>query len=551
MRHELFTEVLEEFRESDVLVKAIRNKKTTAVNWLMTMGMNYLAQDENEVTTLMRAAENSSYLSVMKEILEKCSDAIYITDINDSTALFYANGAEDDKPFSLLLQTKIDSKHINRNEETLLLNCCKRRFCPNFEKILSITDDIDHANKSGMTAAMLLVENGKYKELKSLCDRNNPNLDYINQNNESVVSILMKNLKRIYMEKSHILFKDYIYTMYILTINNCNFNIPIDKEGNTPLMYFMMIKDFYATAFLLEKCKNLDLSIKNNQGISASYLLFRIPPSEGVLRRALLNHETFDYNFADSYNNDLVMHFLYRGTLEDIGFRDIVRRKEKVNHVNHKDENAVIIATKLGVLSEELIEGNDVNQQDYLGNTALHYAVKLRDRITINRLVYHKADPTIKNSHGVSAVDLVNEMNEEEKQMKECIIDILKNPLSPGKMKDKVDDEGTVFLLFDKKKSKDEKLNDYIKNYQIKNYEQEYEDTLAKLRYKCTYTPMPYDIQAEDYQINIYYHLYSMNAPKSMEAARKRNKVDVLDVADLLIPDSTNLYINILKLNIK
>lgn len=59
-----------------------------------------------------------------------------------------------------------------------------------------------------------------------------------------------------------------------------------------------------------------------------------------------------------------------------------------------------------------LERGAAVNQQNFFGSTALHYAVKVGDDNSkvildiIEMLLQHKADPYLKNSLGVSAIDL-------------------------------------------------------------------------------------------------------------------------------------------------
>ncbi|ORX80197.1 ankyrin [Anaeromyces robustus] len=399
LKHELFTEILKEFRESNILIRAIKNKKRDAVKWLMTMDINYFVQDENGVTALMEAAANSNYLFVVKEILEKNEEVVDITDNNDSNVLFYVT---DEKIFSLLYNSKADFNHINKDSDTVLIKCCRRRFCPNFEKILNRTDNINHVNSRGKTAAMYLVENGRAEELKALC-RLYPNLNYKNKDNKSALTILIDQFKDIYANDRFICMEDYVCTMIILMLNDCDFNAPIDKEGNTPIMFFIMAGDYFTSTLLLEKCKNLDLSIKNEHGISASYLLFWTDSNEKTFRQKILFHDTFDNDYIDNDNNNLIMHFLARGQINEEYTIALQKRKVK-NHVNNKNENEIIIATKLGLLTDErLFDGNDVNQQDFNGNTALHYAIKLKDKYVINMLAYHKADPNIKNEQGLSA----------------------------------------------------------------------------------------------------------------------------------------------------
>ncbi|XP_063291056.1 ankyrin repeat domain-containing protein 22 [Pelobates fuscus] len=58
-----------------------------------------------------------------------------------------------------------------------------------------------------------------------------------------------------------------------------------------------------------------------------------------------------------------------------------------------------------------LIEyGVDVNVQDYLGNTALHYACKMKSQTIVPILFDAQADPYIKNKDGESPMDIATRL---------------------------------------------------------------------------------------------------------------------------------------------
>jgi len=424
------------------------------------------------------------------------------------------------KTFEVLRNSGIDLHHINKNGDTLLIYCCKNKKFINFYQIVFSTEDVNHVNNEGKTAAMYLVEEGRYEELKFL-DRKKVNYNYKNKNNETLVTVLINKFKYIYDTHKFKLLSPYVYTMYVLIFRDCDFNIAIDEEGNTPIMYFLMIQDYYSTVFLLEKCKNLDLSIKNKNGISASSLVLSIHSLEQVLRQCLIYYETFDYDYVDSNNNSLVMNYIVRGNF-DYDLKGIIARKKVSNEVNNRNENALIIATKFGVLRDYLFKNNDVNQQDYLGNTALFYAINLRDKEAINMLLYYKANPYIKNNEGISAADLANKTDDPS------IIEIINNnPLPPEKMKKKVEREGKTLLIIDKKKTTDDKVNNYIKNYQIKNYKEEYKYMIENNQY--TYSPLPPNEKkmVDDYLVNTYLYLYRAKAPNRMNNERIKKRVNV------------------------
>lgn len=131
-------------------------------------------------------------------------------------------------------------------------------------------------------------------------------------------------------------------------------------------------------------------------------------------------------------------------------------------------------------------------------------------------LVYNKADPSIKNYQGVSALDLANEMNED------YIFEILKNPLNPKKMTFKLKKEGVISLIFDIGKSKDEKLNNYIKGYQINNYKQEYNYLLKEIEYN--YTPIKYNNNNISNFVDAYIDLYKTDSPNPIKIERSKRR---------------------------
>ncbi|OUM70314.1 hypothetical protein PIROE2DRAFT_66711, partial [Piromyces sp. E2] len=124
----------------------------------------------------------------------------------------------------------------------------------------------------------------------------------------------------------------------------------IDEVGNTPIMFFLMIEDFIAVNFILSYCKDVDLSIKNKNGISASALALKIK-DENVLIDQIFMHQTFDKQFVDPYNNNLLMYSVL--TDNPYMFIKILNENPKsIAQVNNNKENFVILATKLGFLEK-------------------------------------------------------------------------------------------------------------------------------------------------------------------------------------------------------
>ncbi|ORX77394.1 ankyrin, partial [Anaeromyces robustus] len=356
---------------------------------------------------------------------------------------------------------------------------------------------------------MYLIENGRHEELDKLLGKIS-NYDMSVKFNQVYVTILINQFKDIYINSKCKLIENYIKTMRVLNKYEYNFNVPIDEEGNTPFMFFMMIGDLCSCCFLLERFKRLDLSIKNKKGLSVSYLSLFIDSYENVFLKSLTEHPTFDYDYIDNNNNSLLMHYVVRNQYSDAE-KAAIKSKRTLDHINNKNENILIIATKLGRLKEYFITPNNINHQDNLGNTPLAYALKLRDATFINLLMHNHADPYIMNYQGTSSIDLANEINESR------ILDILNKPLPPKEMEKKLQEDRKGFLFFDKKKSKEEKTDDYLKNYQINNYKEEYKDFLNSTT-EWTYSNVIKDKPIESIIVGIYINLYmySISAPKKL-----------------------------------
>ncbi|KAL6593471.1 ankyrin [Neocallimastix californiae] len=264
----------------------------------------------------------------------------------------------------------------------------------------------------------------------------------------------------------------------LMILPGCDLNIAIDNEGNTPIMFFLMMEDYPTVSFLVTHYPDIDLSKKNIHGVNASFLSLFIK-NEDYLVSAMINHETFDHNYLDQYQNSLLIYSIVNNNT--FALHRLITKNEKVlNQVNCKHENAIIVATKLGVLKEincSNYRDVNINQQDELGNTALYYAVYVKDKYAINLLSWYGADPHIKNNQGVSAIDKANEMKDEE------LINIINNPVDNKKKKEKSSNKG--FSLF-KKKDTNEYIDNYITNYQVDKFRKDYEYIIKNVHYSYT-----------------------------------------------------------------
>lgn len=503
LSYDLFSEVLSKFKKSDILIKACKMENIEAIHWLLTMNIDKYVQDQNGMTALMHAAEHSNLLSVVKTLVQEGGDSIYLTDNRKETVLFHALKNLDIFYF-IADNTKFDINQVNCYNESAFIYACKHDIEVPRTLLVSNPNIMDNDGKTG---PMYLIEHERYKTLLNILTRNKQ-FDYNlrNERNEGFFSLFIKKYYDYYTSKDFLdkfnTFIQHVNLLKYLCTTDCDFNSSIDEYGNTPLMFFLLIKDYSTALYILLNVKNLDLSVKNKHGINACYLYFFVDENNDKLKRVLFNHKTFDYTFIDKYNNNLLMHSIVREKyrFNNIVFTamNLVKHEKLFNKVNDRKENFIIVATKLNCLKnidDSYMDKIDINQQDYLGNTALFYAVKLNDLYAINKLAFYHADPSIKNNEGVSVLDLVHETKkiselelDDEIKVKESIIGILNHSVPPKKFgKKKKGKKGIFSSLKKSKDTNDEKVEEYIKIGQVKNYQKEYDYMLVNP--ETSYTP--------------------------------------------------------------
>lgn len=536
LKHTLFVIVFSEFKESNILIRACQEGKKDALKWLLTMNINYYTQDKNGMTALMYAAENKELLFVVETLIANGDDNVHLADINGNNALFHAINNYD--AFEKLLRTKIDVNHQNKEGDTVFILCCKSEINDPYHKIVKLLVprhkiDMTHKNNEGKTGLTYLIKNGRYSSINHInsylsVDQTNTINDKKLLINETSLYDLIATIDTIYDntddDTDEISKKLSDYSKVILALIKFGFNLnkEIDSFGNTLMMYFMMKEDYASMKYLL-KYDELDLSIQNQLGISASYLYLFLSQKNIVISSVsgqqyksfaveeIKNHKTYDHCYIDPKGNNLLIHSIIRDDLDSFlnSLSVLSDKKEIVDYQNNQNETALIIASKLGrykFLTNFFLGMCDINHQDDLGNTALYYAIKIKDKCIINLLAHNHADVTLKNKQGVSPMDLANELNEEE------ILKILNKPISRYEMEKKLKKSGSnksIFSSLLNKKNTDEKLEEYVRNYQINNYQKEYDDLLVNPY--SSYKPLPSNKLTElSYKLgSIYYQYYN------------------------------------------
>jgi len=296
LKHNLFTKVLAQFRESDVLIRACRDVKilyynydfqdheescnTKVIKWLLTMNMNYAVQDENGMTALMNAVKYVKLKFVVKELInnEKLRNQL---DNDGNNVLFHAANNFFSLEKFLPYKDMYDPNYVNNNNENILLYSCRlgrlvnEKYCEIIKKINCTEPNISNAD--GKTAAMYLAEYGRYKELKDYIEYYKIDPNYVNKFGNSLVSVLVKKYYKYYSIKTAEnnegfgltlkYFKRYLITLRYLVEIGCDFKTPIEEDGTTVVMILTKLHDEVTSKYLLDKgCIDfiIDTKKKNN-----------------------------------------------------------------------------------------------------------------------------------------------------------------------------------------------------------------------------------------------------------------------------------------------
>jgi len=446
LKHKLFDRVLYEFRNSDIMILACRDGKEEVLDWLMTMDINARVQDANGCTALMYACKNPKLIKVVNYLCEHDKESIQMIDSRGQNAAFYA--VENLNALRVLVNNKIDMNRINYNCDSVLTFCCRNKIY-NPIKVLRIVRglDLNIFNDEEKTAAMYLIEDEQYLELKSIITKN-MNLYYRNSRNETALKILFAKYAKYYDNYEWDKLRNILQIIKIIIDKNISINTDIDDEGNTPFMYFLMYKDWCSMIYYIIHCSHdINFSHRNSQGLSASLLTYEISSKlykqlidsdyEVQIEKLLtlfVRHPTFDNNFVDEKGNNVLMYAAFNKSLELV--RALLKEDENLIYgVNMNNENVLIMCAKLGLfdIARSITLNCDksiLNHQDKYGNTPLHYAIQCSDYMMVNLFAYNKADLNIKNFEGVSPKDLAKNDHKMDKYTKK--------PVVPNKMESKL-----------------------------------------------------------------------------------------------------------------
>jgi len=280
LNHKLFEKVLDQFRESDVLIRACKSIKRyyqsyefedhsergnfKVIKWLLTMGINYGVQDEKGMTALMYAVKFVKLDFAIEKMMH--GKHTNLLDKNGNSVLFHA--AENFFSLEKFVQYKdlFNPNHLNNDNENFLLYCSRygKITSPEFLALLSKFDcDAPNiTNSKGKTATMYLLEHGRYKEIPGFVKQYNIDPNYVNKFGNSLVSILIKKYYNFYMKTVGVKegfglnmndFKRYALSFITLADLGCDFKIPVDEDGTSVTMILAKLHDEITPKYLLNR----------------------------------------------------------------------------------------------------------------------------------------------------------------------------------------------------------------------------------------------------------------------------------------------------------
>jgi len=412
LEHTAMTTVYNHFINSDVMIRAFQMCNKYAVKWLQTMQINPYVQDEQGRNALMFVVQNSQWNSYIKQYAsdERCISQI---DNNGRNVLFYC--VRNLSGMMELMKYNVNVNQQDCDGNNILLYCCKNEIYDTFNYLVNHGVDVDAIDFDERTVAMHLAIRGKYYHFPIL-DMNGCNFCYMNLGGETVLSLLLNQMYGPEGDKDD-MFNKYTRTLRALVSTNCNFNVPIDDDENTALMVMLLVNDFNTFNFVLQFAKNVDLSITNRYGESATSLFIKNKRSN--LFPNVIKHPSFDFNYVDPiYGNNILM---LSAITQPLFVTEIIKRTPRlIEDVNNKGETALMLACKADQNNSvcSLLNYNftyhflDINAQDHLGNTALYYAVARQNPIITFYLMEKEADCQIKNNQGKSALELARELGD-------------------------------------------------------------------------------------------------------------------------------------------
>jgi len=390
--HPYFNELLEEFRQTRVLIPACQQMKKKTINLLLQYDINVNVKDEHNNTALIEASLHPFLFNFVKEFIDRNADLNVIND-EGMSALLNSCRDSDNRIFKYLVDKGANiyiTDHFGNN--ALMHACCY----DDLEKIKYLYRkgvNINTKNDDGETALMRSVKAGKYNIVKYLI-KHNAEVNILNNKNQNalVIAFLTVYEKEVVENKDLLIIK-------MLISKKSDPNVPIDEKGNSILMYLIMKNDFSMIKYMMKAYSDkLDINQKNHLGHNA--FMYALKCNNHKIIEFLISSKKINILDEDDYGNDIIMYSTCSMNPDYAKKFISSLHGNMINKCNHSRETYLIMASKINnekVIDTLLDKGADVDHQESKGNTILHYAASQGNIDTINKLILHKANLEIQN----------------------------------------------------------------------------------------------------------------------------------------------------------
>ncbi|ORX61273.1 ankyrin [Anaeromyces robustus] len=155
LKHYTMINVLERFKNSCGMIRAIQADNKYALKWLQSMNVSPYVQDEEGMTVLMHAVQDKKWDKYIDPFVsdKKCLNQ---EDNNGRTALFYAFG--NTTGLWKLREKGIDLNHKDLDGNTVLLYCCKNNYLYRIKSLFKNKVEVNAKDINGRTAAIYTAQ---------------------------------------------------------------------------------------------------------------------------------------------------------------------------------------------------------------------------------------------------------------------------------------------------------------------------------------------------------------------------------------------------------
>jgi ankyrin repeat protein len=338
----------------------------------------------------------------------------------------------------LFLNTKVDDiNKKNSNGETFLDVCLKNNKFGAAKWLVAKGIDVSSKNKENITAIRHAVEKGEVSIIKDILKYSKFNINQVDKNGRSllqdavihghddIAKLLINSNIDVNITDKHnrnVAFDAISYGCdkmidEVISAENLDLNV-IDKDGKTILHTQSVLNDDELAKKLLEKGANATIADKNGLSFIA-YTALRGEEAEELLDLAIKTSKLAD---DKSVLSEVLFAFTKvskseqkrRDELKNVA-KKLLKFGSDINIINKNGETLLFKTVKekdMEGCAFLLENGIDPNRQNNNKETPLMYAVlNGADYLDIILLLLEsKADPTIKNRHGQSLPEILNEV---------------------------------------------------------------------------------------------------------------------------------------------